>query len=125
MNVILIISDTFRYDNLFDRASMPVRTPYLDAFSKRAISASRMYASSFPTIPHRTDVMTGRYGDPFNPWMPLRFDVATLPRVLAEAGYATQLIHDTPLPARPGELVYVLGAQLQSMVKHLCHGARL
>ncbi|MEM3041325.1 MAG: sulfatase-like hydrolase/transferase, partial [Nitrososphaerota archaeon] len=28
--------------------------------------------------------------------MPLRFDVDTLPRRLAEAGYCTQLIHDTP-----------------------------
>ena len=35
MNVILIISDTFRYDNLFERASMPVRTPHLDRFAER------------------------------------------------------------------------------------------
>ena len=33
MNIIVIISDTFRYDNLFDRAAaMPVRTPHLDRF---------------------------------------------------------------------------------------------
>lgn len=31
---ILIITDTYRYDNLFDRAStMPVRTPALDRFA--------------------------------------------------------------------------------------------
>lgn len=27
MNIILIVSDTFRYDNLFDRAAVPVDTP--------------------------------------------------------------------------------------------------
>ena len=60
MNIILLISDTFRYDNLFDRAAMPVSTPNLDAFADRAVSLERMYTGSFPTIPHRTDVTTGR-----------------------------------------------------------------
>ena len=45
-------------------------------------------------------MLTGQYAwpgqGPFHPWMPLRFDVPTLPRLLAGAGYATQLIHDTP-----------------------------
>ncbi len=68
MNVILLISDTFRYDNLFDRAAMPVRTPCLDAFAGRAVSCSRMHTSSFPTIPHRTDITSGRYGWPWYPW---------------------------------------------------------
>ena len=53
MNIILIVSDTFRYDNLFDRAeAMPVRTPNLDRFSERAVSLEKLYMSSFPTIPH-------------------------------------------------------------------------
>ncbi len=68
MNVILLISDTFRYDNLFDRAAdSPVgglvpRTPHLDAFAERAVSCSNMIVSSFPTVPHRTDLTSGRYG---------------------------------------------------------------
>lgn len=49
MNIILIVSDTFRDDNLFDRAVMPVRTPQLDAFSQRAVSMEPFYTGSFPT----------------------------------------------------------------------------
>ena len=62
MNIILIVSDTYRYDNLFDRAAMPVRTPNLDAFAERAVSMEQFYTGSFPTIPQRTDMTSGRYG---------------------------------------------------------------
>jgi len=97
MNIILIISDTFRYDNLFDRAAMPVRTPCLDEFSKRAVSCSRMYVSSFPTIPHRTDLTSGRFGWPWYPWQPRRLGTQNhSPEILRKAGYVSQLICDCP-----------------------------
>ena len=97
MNIILIISDTFRYDNLFDRAQMPVRTPELDQFAQRAVSLSRLYTSSFPTIPHRTDLTTGRYGWPWHPWQKLGLSSGNhAPRMLREAGYASQLLCDCP-----------------------------
>ena len=45
-NIILLITDTFRYDNLFDRADRPVRTPELDRFAQsRATEVGRMYTS--------------------------------------------------------------------------------
>ena len=98
MNIILIISDTFRYDNLFERADMPVRTPWLDAFAERAVSASRMYAGSFPTIPHRTDVISGRFAWPWHPWQDVTKSTANiLPRLLAKAGgHVSQLLGDCP-----------------------------
>ncbi|KPK48681.1 MAG: hypothetical protein AMK72_06325 [Planctomycetes bacterium SM23_25] len=97
MNIILIISDTFRYDNFFDRAVMPVRTPHLDAFSRRAVSATQMWVSSFPTIPHRTDLTTGRYGWPWYPWQSrLMSSRNHLPQVLGQAGYVSQLLCDCP-----------------------------
>ena len=97
MNIILIISDTFRYDNLFDRASMPVRTPELDSFAERAVSLSRMYTASFPTIPHRTDVTSGRYGWPWYPWQDRRQSGSNhSPQLLGQAGYVSQLICDCP-----------------------------
>jgi len=97
VNVILIISDTFRYDNLFDRAAMPVRTPHLDAFAAQAVSLGRMYTSSFPTIPHRTDTTTGRFGWPWYGWQSrLASSRNHLPQLLARAGYATQLLCDCP-----------------------------
>lgn len=97
MNIILIISDTFRYDNLFDRSATPVRTPHLDAFAERAVSMEQFYTGSFPTIPQRTDLATGRYGWPWFPWQPIsRSSQNRMPRMLGESGYVSQLICDCP-----------------------------
>ena len=97
MNIILIVSDTYRYDNLFDRAAMPVRTPNLDAFAERAVSMEQFYTGSFPTIPQRTDMTSGRYGWPWYGWQAL--DQSTnnsMPGILGQAGYVSQLICDCP-----------------------------
>ena len=72
MNIIVIISDTFRYDNLFERASMSVRTPALDKFSERAVSLSGFHMGSFPTIPHRTEFTSSRHGWPWHSWQDRR-----------------------------------------------------
>lgn len=98
MNIILLISDTFRYDNLGGRATMPVRTPNLDRFAaERAVSLSGMYVSSFPTIPHRTDLTTGRFGWPWYGWQDRRQSGKNhMPQILGQAGYVTQLLCDCP-----------------------------
>lgn len=97
MNIILLISDTFRYDNLLNEGPMPVRTPELDRFAQRAVSLSHCYVSSFPTIPHRTDLTTGRYGWPWYGWQDrLRSSKNHLPQLLAQAGYVSQLLCDCP-----------------------------
>ena len=96
MNVFLIISDTFRYDNLLEDTAMPVRTPHLDAFKKRAVSLSGLRTGSFPTIPHRTELISGRFNWPWYPWKDLTEQVC-LPQVLASTGdYVTQLLCDCP-----------------------------
>ena len=103
-NLILIITDTFRYDNLGRRASRPVRTPELDRFTAtRATCVERFYAGSFPTIPHRTEVATGVVGWPRYGWQPIdQSSPNHIAALLGAAGYATQLICDCPhlFPAR-------------------------
>jgi arylsulfatase A-like enzyme len=101
MNIILCIIDTLRYDYIRAYGVHPwLKTPNFDRLAAESVMFDRAFAASYPTIPHRTDVMTGEYAwegrGPFHPWMPLRFDTPTIPRLLAQAGYATQLIHDTP-----------------------------
>jgi arylsulfatase A-like enzyme len=101
MNILLCVIDTLRYDFIRAHgANDRIETPNLDRLAAKSQVFDHVYSASYPTIPHRTDVLTGQYAyhgaGPFHPWMPLRFDVTTLPRLLAEAGYATQLIHDTP-----------------------------
>ena len=97
-NIVLLITDTFRFDNLGDRAPRPVRTPALDRFlADRATEVTGFYTGSFPTIPHRTDVATGVLGWPHYGWQAIDLSspnhVASL---LREQGYVTQLICDCP-----------------------------
>ena len=94
-NIIIVNSDTYRYDNLFDRAAVPVATPNLDAFSERAVSMSNFYTGSFPTIPERTDLISGRFGWPWIPWQQLA-EENIMPQLLNKEGYVTQLICDCP-----------------------------
>ena len=116
-NVVTIVSDTLRYDHVgvnqragawtpaptaFGRAAPPdrtmsswVRTPNLDRFAARAIVLDRAYCGSFPTIPARTDLFTGRYTFATRGWTPLPVDDVTLPDLLPRHGYVTQLIADT------------------------------
>ena len=96
MNIILVIIDTLRYDYVGASGNEWIQTPNLDRLAAESWVFSNSYTSSYPTIPHRTDVITGSYGNPFHVWMPLPFDVPTLPEALARLGYCTQLIHDTP-----------------------------
>lgn len=97
MNILLIVADTFRYDNLSGRSSMPVRTPHLDAFAARAVSLSRLYAGSLPTTGHRRELASGRWG----PDWP-RQQAYYLPRNRAPilfrdaAGHVTQFLCDCP-----------------------------
>lgn len=96
MNIIVITVDTLRYDYIGANNNGVINTPNIDDFASESILFDNHFASSYPTIPHRTDVITGEYGSPFNSWSPLRFDVETLPEIFARSGYSTQLIHDTP-----------------------------
>ena len=96
MNIILLLIDTMRYDYIGANGNDWIETPNLDRLASQSWGFDRAFSASFPTIPYRTDVMTGKYGSPFHAWKPLPFATNSLPQVLGEAGYATQLLHDTP-----------------------------
>jgi len=96
MNVIVIIVDTLRYDYVGFHGNAWTQTPNMDRLAAESWVFDNSYTAAYPTIPHRTDAITGRHGGPFHVWQPLAFDVPTLPRMLADLGYCTQLIHDTP-----------------------------
>lgn len=97
-NIILLMTDTFRYDNLKRRAARPVRTPELDRFAEeRAAEIHGYYIGSFPTIPQRTDLATGRLGWLRYGWQPIDLSSPNhIAALLRQAGYATQLICDCP-----------------------------
>jgi len=102
MNVILVISDTFRKDNLSCYGYKEVHTPHLDRFAEKAFIFDKAYCASFPTVPNRNDVLTGRYTFTYKPWAPIGADEVTLTDVLNKAGVVTGLVVDTPHPFTPG-----------------------
>lgn len=96
MNIIVLVSDTFRYDYLGCNGNAWINTPNLDRFARRAVSFDHHYLSSFPTIPNRTDLFTGRFTFPFHGWQPLDPQIPVLSTLFGQAGYTSQLIADTP-----------------------------
>jgi len=102
MNIIVICLDTLRYDYIGAHGNTWIKTPNIDRLARQSWVFRHSYVSSYPTLPHRTDAFTGTSGSPFHPWLPLPFDAPTFPRALADAGYVTQIIHDTPHMANGG-----------------------
>ena len=117
MNIILVISDTFRRDHLPCYGNKKVITPNLDAFAKETLIFEDAYPVSFPTVPARADILTGRYTFLYQGWGPLSQDEITLPQCLSKAGYNTFGIADTPFMIRNGygqdrgfdDFVYIRG----------------
>ncbi len=96
MNFILIVSDTFRRDHLGCYGNSWIRTPNIDKLAKESIVFDRAYTGSFPTVPHRAELFTGRFVFTYYDWSPLPRDEVVLAQVLGEAGYVTMMVADTP-----------------------------
>lgn len=96
MNVIFIMSDSFRHDNLSCYGPTPVKTPSLDRFAREAVIFDNAYIGSFPTVPNRLDTMSGLFSFTRYQWQPLPREIVTLPQLLSASGFTTQLIVDTP-----------------------------
>ena len=96
MNIVLFMSDTYRYDNLSCYGPAQVKTPRLDQFAKQAYIFDNAYLGSFPTIPNRLDIVSGRFSFTDHEWCPLPKETVTLQQILTASGFATQLIADNP-----------------------------
>ncbi len=116
MNVILVFSDSLRVDFLGCYGNDWIHTPYLDRFAREAIVFDRAHCGSFPTVPCRNDVFTGRWTLAYKPWAPLDAGEIVLAEVLNEAGYLTSLFVDTPHPFAPG-FNYQRGFQAWELIR--------
>jgi len=96
MRIVLIISDTLRWDHLGAAGNPWIHTPNLDRLAAESMVFEHAYTGSFPTIPHRVDLLTGRWVYPFRGWAPLPTDEPVLAEILTQAGYTTMLVNDTP-----------------------------
>ena len=102
MNVIWIVSDSFRRDHLGAYGSEVIRTPALDSLAEKSVRFDRHYAAAFPTMPTRADHFTGRWTMSFMGWEPFDDDVATVAQLLADEGIHTAAVVDTPFYWRHG-----------------------
>jgi arylsulfatase A-like enzyme len=102
VNILLIISDTCRRDYLGCYGNPSIHTPHLDRVARESTVFDRCYAASFPTIPNRSDILTGKYNFTYLGWSPMPQGEVTLPRLLGEAGYLTGAVVDTPFYVRNG-----------------------
>lgn len=113
LNVILLVSDTFRADNLAAYGSQWVEAPNLNRFAGQSVIFEEAYPEGLPTIPVRRQLVTGRRVVPLHSyrqhepvqlpgWHDLFHEDVTLSEVLSEAGYLTALIADVPHLQRPG-----------------------
>ena len=96
MNFVIIMNDTLRPDHLSAYGNDCCHTPSFGKFAETAAVFDKCYVGSFATIPNRTDLFTGRFGEPIHPWLPLSYNEISLPEIMRENGYVTQLICDTP-----------------------------
>lgn len=96
MNIILIYSDTFRIDHLGCYGNNWISTPNLDKLAKESVIFDKAYTASFPTVPNRMDLMTGRFSFVRYEWQPLPKNEVILSEILENTGYTTMLIADTP-----------------------------
>ena len=102
MNVIWIVADTFRRDHLGAYGNEVIHTPSLDALAASGVRFDGHYGGGFPTMPTRADHATGRWTMSFMGWEPLPGEVTTLAQILANNGFHTCAVVDTPFYWRNG-----------------------
>ncbi len=102
MNLIVIVTDTFRADHLGCYGNDRVRTPNLDRLASEGVTFTSVYADGLPTIPMRRVFYTGNSILPEGEWRPLLPDDVTVAEILSEAGYTTGLVADCYHMFKPG-----------------------
>lgn len=95
MNIIWIMADSVPYDHIGANGNDWIKTPNLDSFAGKALTFDRAFQLSFPTIPTRTDMFTGRYTFPRRGWSPLERGDVTVAQRFSDLDMRCQMIFDT------------------------------
>lgn len=93
-NAILFVIDSLRRDAVGAYGNAMAATPRIDEIAERGVVFDNAFIGSFPCMPARRDIWTGRYEFPWRGWGPLEEGEATLPGLLSQHGVLTQLITD-------------------------------
>ena len=95
-NIIVIVSDSLRQDHVsyYAGKASPVQTPHVDALLGDGVAFDHMYPEGLPTIPVRTEWVTGAGTLAGRSWRPLADTDVTCAEILRREGYVTALITD-------------------------------
>ena len=104
-NFILIVVDSLRQDHVsfYNKGEpifegiKPCETPNIDRFARKSVVFTNAYPCGLPTIPVRTELVTGQFTLPHRPWRPLLpspLDI-TVAEILAREGFINGFITDT------------------------------
>lgn len=96
MNIVFIMSDTFRRCNLGVYGGTAAKTPRLDALAQKSFIFDNAFLGSFPTVPNRLDIFSGRFSCLEHVWGPLPADTITLSQLLSASGVTSMAIFDNP-----------------------------
>lgn len=102
MNVVLIVADTFRADHLGCYGNPGIHTPNLDRLAAESLVFDQAHCCSFPTLPCRAELFTGRFVFPYLNWGPLPADAVLLSDTFASAGYTCTMVTDNLPLCRSG-----------------------
>src|SRR5947209_19143970 len=95
MKVILVLIDTLRHDFMGFNHNAWVKTPNMDRLAGKSCVFDNAYLGSYPCMPARRDLWTGRFEFPFRGWGPLEYNDQDLPKVLTiEHGVPSMLVTD-------------------------------
>jgi len=102
-NLIIIVLDSFRQDHMsyynkgrkVFRNIAACRTPSLDRIAGESVVFENAYPAGLPTIPVRTELMTGHFTLPYKPWSPMYPTEITMAEILKQHGYVTGIVSDT------------------------------
>ncbi|UCE10770.1 MAG: sulfatase, partial [Candidatus Thorarchaeota archaeon] len=97
MNIIQIVSDTLRRDFLGCYGNNYIHTEHIDSLAKDSLVFDNYYTASFPTMPNRADMFTGKYTLTYLGWAPLPEEEVLLPEILKDAGFTTKAVVDLPV----------------------------
>lgn len=104
MNVIVICIDSLRQDHVgFYGGDMPAAaTPHINALARESVVFDNIYPEALPTIPIRTQLMTGQRTLPYRAWQPLTAADRTIAEILGRYDYTSGLVTDVYHYFKPG-----------------------
>jgi arylsulfatase A-like enzyme len=94
MNTILILIDTLRRDHLGCYGNDWIISPHVDRLAREGVTFDNAYLGSYPCMPARRDIWTGRYEFPWRGWGPLEPDDIDIGSLLLKNDRTSMYITD-------------------------------